>query len=142
MKRQVHPLVARPVNAVVAGSIHRFSSTRRNAVRGAVADARRGTLASNEVDSIRANQTEADMLAAATMLEAEGGLRERKVCGLLQSDLAPVHPLRAHSGQLEAAYIRIYRSSATRTMSFVTVVVRRKRSRCDRRWKRDLGRAC
>ncbi|WP_241721453.1 hypothetical protein, partial [Porphyrobacter sp. GA68] len=96
--------MARPINLVAAGAIHRFSSGRRNAVRGAVADARRGALGSNEVDSIRANQTESDMVAAAAMLEAPGGLRERKVMRLLQSEIEPVHGLKAHSGPLEAAY--------------------------------------
>lgn len=104
MKRQKPPVVARPINAVAASAIHRFSSSRRNAVRGAVADARRGTLSSSKIDSIRANQNEPDMVAAAIMLEAPGGLRERKVAGLLQANIAPAHPLKAHSGPLEAAY--------------------------------------
>lgn len=104
MKRQIAPLAARPVNAVVAGAIRRFSSDRRNAIRGIVADARRGALGSSKVDSIRANQTEADMVAAAIMLEAPGGLRERRVSALLQSDIATVHKLKAYGGPLEAAY--------------------------------------
>lgn len=103
MKRQLPPLVV-PLSAVVASSINRFSSGRRNAVRGAVATARRRALDSSMVDSIRANQTESDMVAAATMLEAPGGLRERKVVGLLQSDIAALHELKAHAGSLEAAY--------------------------------------
>jgi hypothetical protein len=104
MKRQKPPVMARPVGAAIIGSIHRFSSARRNSVRGTVAEARRGALGTSKVDSIRANQTEDDMVAAAMVLEAPGGLRNRKVIKLLQSDIAPVHPFKAYTGTLEAAY--------------------------------------
>ncbi len=44
------------------------------------------------------------MAAAALVLEAPGGLRDRKVVKLFQSDIAPIHSLKAYTGRLEAAY--------------------------------------
>jgi hypothetical protein len=44
------------------------------------------------------------MVAAATLLESPNGLRERKVLGLLQSDVPIVHGLKSRTGVLEAAY--------------------------------------
>jgi hypothetical protein len=94
----------RPVSAVAARSIKRFSVGRRNAVRGSVAASRRGKLARDTINSIRNNAIEADMAAAAAILEAPGGLRERKVTQLLQDDVKLGHQLKRHAPALEAAY--------------------------------------
>lgn len=104
MKRRMPPRLARPISPVVATSLNRFSNARRNAVRGIVGEVRRGILDYKKMDSIRDNQTEADMIAAAAILEAPGGLRNRKVAGLLQADITNKHLLESRSGQLEAAY--------------------------------------
>lgn len=93
-----------PVRAAVARSIQQFSASRRNAIRGIVANARRGPLGSAQIDAVRFNNSDADMVAAATILECPGGLRGRKVTGLMQSDVPMVHHLKSRSGVLEAAY--------------------------------------
>lgn len=95
----------RPIQAIVAKSIQQFSSGRRNVVRGVVAESRVGTLGTDKIDAIRNNASEADMVAAAVILESPGGLRERKVAGLLQSDVPLVHHLKCRSATLEAAYM-------------------------------------
>ncbi|PAK76964.1 hypothetical protein B8X00_12205 [Acetobacter fabarum] len=104
MKQQMKPWQVRPIDPAVMRSLNHFSRGRRNAVRGVVGAVRQGTLDSKKIDSIRANHTEADMIAAATMLEAPNGLRKREIVGLVQSDIPPFHKLKAYAGPLEAAY--------------------------------------
>lgn len=102
--RQPHATPAKPVSATVSRSIKRFSEARRNVIRGAVADARRGTIETEKINAIRNNATENDMVAAATLLESPKGLRQRRVEGLLQSDIPLGHNLRPRTAALEVAY--------------------------------------
>jgi hypothetical protein len=102
-----HPtyeLPFRPVSPVVTGAIKKFSEGRRNSIRGAVADARRGDLTSEKISTFRNNTEESDMVAAATILESPGGLRNRSVERLLQQDISMPHSLEVQSANLEAAY--------------------------------------
>ena len=82
----------------------KFSVERRNAIRGTLAKFRRGSLQNAQIDRIRQNVREADMAAAAAMLEAPGGLRQRKVTHLLQTDIPIYHRLQRRTAILEAAY--------------------------------------
>lgn len=95
---------SRPVSVSVASAIKRFSSSRRNIIRGAVTAARRGSLTTDAINVIRANVTEGDMVAAATILETPNGLRKRGVFRLMQADIAVAHHLQARSASLEIAY--------------------------------------
>jgi hypothetical protein len=107
MKKQrsaLHRTRLQPVSVVAARSIKRFSAERRNVVRGLVAASRRGKLAQDTINSIRNNGIEADMAAAAAILESPGGLRGRKVIHLLQDDVKLGHSLKRHPPALEAAY--------------------------------------
>jgi hypothetical protein len=63
------PASRKPISLIVAKSIKQFSESRRNVVRGTVAGALRGTLASDKIEVLRDNHTEGDMVAAATILE-------------------------------------------------------------------------
>lgn len=94
----------KPTNLMVAKSIKRFSESRRNIVRGTVAAALRGTLGSDKIEVLRDNHNESDMVAAATILEAPGGLRNRKIVNLVDGDLPAVHRLSRKNATLEAAY--------------------------------------
>lgn len=99
-----HASRAKPVSAAVARTIKHFSEPRRNAIRGAVADARRSVPGTTLLDTVRANASERDMTAAGAILESPDGLRKRRVEGLLQGDIALAHALRARPANLEAAY--------------------------------------
>ncbi|WP_051749788.1 hypothetical protein [Sphingobium chlorophenolicum] len=92
------------MSATVARTIKKFSEPRRNAIRGAVADARRTMPGTTLLNAVRANSSETDMAAAAVILESPAGLRKRRVEGLLQSDIALAHALHALPANLEAAY--------------------------------------
>jgi len=93
-----------PVSPIVAKTVHIFSEGRRNVIRGIIADARRTKLQHDKIDIVRNNLSETDMVAAATILEAPGGLRRRGSAKLRQSDLFLAHGLTAKSATLEAAY--------------------------------------
>lgn len=98
------PVSRKPANLMVAKSIKQFSEARRNIVRGTVAAALRGTLGSDKIEILRDNHSERDMVAAATILEAPGGLRNRKVVNLVDGNLPAIHRLRRKTASLEAAY--------------------------------------
>lgn len=89
---------------MVAKSIKQFSEARRNVVRGTIAAALRGTLGSDKIGALRDNHNEADMVAAATILESPGGLRSRKIVNLVDGDLPIVHRSMRKGAPLEAAY--------------------------------------
>ncbi len=93
----------RSLGPIVAGTIQSFSVGRRNAVRGIVAEAQRRDLHSAQINSIRDNLDESDMVASATILDSPGGLRKRAVVGLKQGDIDHPHHLIARSASLEAA---------------------------------------
>lgn len=94
----------KPVKLAAAAVVPLFSEDRRNAVRGALADARRQKLTPATINRVRANKTEADMLAAAKMLEGPGGLRDRRNFQLKQADIPLAHDLGCRSSDLEIAY--------------------------------------
>lgn len=116
----------RPVSSVAAKAIMGFSAGRRNAVRGTVAESRRGTLQNRQIDSIRNNIMEADMVAAATMLESPGGLRQRKSTHLLQSEIPLNHRLQRRPAVLEAAYacgfLNAWKPDAIRAVETIAVL--------------------
>lgn len=97
-------------------------------IRGAVSQARRGALGSENIDVIRNNTTEKDMAAAATMLESPGGLRGRKVEGLLQSDIAFAHDLKTRPAAVEAAYacgfLNAWKADSITAIKTITVLSR------------------
>lgn len=94
----------KPASAPVERAVRLFSADRRNAIRGLVAAARRAPLTSEQIDVVRANRTEQDMVAAATVLETPGGLRGRKIHALLQEEICAPHSLRLRPSELEVAY--------------------------------------
>lgn len=94
----------KPVKLAAAAVVPSFSEDRRNVVRGALADARRQQLTTATINRVRANAIEADMVAAAKMLEGPGGLRERRNFQLKQTDIPLVHDLECRSTELEVAY--------------------------------------
>lgn len=98
------PASRRPVNFMVAKSIKQFSEARRNVVRGTVAAALRGTLGRDKIEALRDNYNQSDMVAAATILESPGGLRNRKIAQLVDGDLPIVHRSTRKGATLEAAY--------------------------------------
>jgi len=95
----------RSVSPIVTRTIREYSEDRRDSIRGAVAEARRGELLTSSINTFRNNNVESDMVAAATILESPSGLRKRAVTGLAQRDLPIVHDLKVGGANLEAAYI-------------------------------------
>ena len=104
VRRARYMYQSKPVSSIVTKTIKSFSEERRNTIRGAIADARRGHLGSIQIDIFRNNTTEADMVAAATIFELPSGLRRRSVEGLVQKDLWAMHNLTVKRASLEAAY--------------------------------------
>lgn len=98
------PTEQKPIDLKVAKAIKQFSDSRRNMVRGTISATARGSLSSAKIDILRSNIIETDMVAAAAVLEAPGGLRKRKVAGFTDGDLPLVHSASPKSAQLEAAY--------------------------------------
>lgn len=122
-ERPLYEFQSKPITPIVARTIKRFSKNRRNAVRGAVAEARRGDLGSEKIDAFRNNVAETDMLAAAIILESPGGLRNRSVNGLVQHDLTMTHHLKANTANLEATYacgfLNAWKKEATEAISTI-----------------------
>lgn len=118
----------KPVKLAVAGVVPLFSEERRNLVRGALTDARRQALTTAIIDRVRANTTEADMVAAAKMLEAPNALRERKVFKLKQGDIPLAHDLACRSTDLEIAYacgvLNAWKDEARTAIETISVLTR------------------
>lgn len=96
---------------LAAKTVPTFSSERRNIVRGVIAGSRNNDLDSGAIELLRDNRVEADMIAAATILESPDGLRQRKVTALVQGELQPVHHLSSRSALLETAYASAFLNS-------------------------------
>lgn len=84
--------------------IRRFSKDRRNEIRGAVAQCLASGLRVETLAKIRNNSSIADMATSAVLLEAPGGLRNRKVQGHKQKDLWSTYSTSDKTLELEIAY--------------------------------------
>jgi len=64
----------------------------------------RSELSILQINAIRQNDIESDMIAAARILESPGALRNRKFTGIVQGAISAPHGIEAKEPRLEAAY--------------------------------------
>ena len=84
--------------------VKKFSKSRRNTVRGALASYFKKGLSDEIIDKIRDNSLITDMVAAGKLLEGEGGLKEIVVRGRSQKDLWTQYNTSTKTFELELAY--------------------------------------
>lgn len=84
--------------------VRRFSKDRRNEIRGALARYQEIGLSKEILEKFRNNSSIEDMTICAELLEAPGGLKERRIKGQKQKDLWVTYSTPDKSLDLELAY--------------------------------------